>query len=75
MDLEFNKITLESGKIYYILLQIWVDEKKYYYAVSQENKEVLFCEIEEDSLKIVTDESLLEKLIKQGNRQFNLFYD
>ena len=61
-------LTLSDNQEYLVMKQIYFKGKNYVYLITKDCiSDVLICCYEEDKLKIVTEESLFEKLLNLFN--------
>ena len=71
-----EKITLENNKVYYIIWQVKMNNEIYYYAISENKKEILFCEIDEkDNVKEILDREKIKEIVDTMMKEISLFYD
>ena len=76
MEKKYNKVILENDKVYYVVWKTKIKNECFYYIISEDKNEMLFCEIDEnDFLTEITDATKIKKIVDIMTQEIKLFYE
>ena len=73
----YKTVTLENNKEYFVAWSVNLNKKNYIYIINEDDySDLFFCEVlDDETLSIINDKELFEKILSEMTKQINRFYD